>query len=55
LAGIEDKESDNYKLTMAGAIVSWLVGLAYLICVCCCWKNIALGASIMECASDFVS
>jgi len=40
---------------MAGAIVSAVVGLAYMICVCCCWKNIALGASIMECASEFVA
>lgn len=26
-----------------------------MICVCCCWKNISLGASIMECASEFVA
>lgn len=26
-----------------------------MICVCCCWKNIALGASIMEAASEFVA
>ena len=50
-----EKGSDNYNLTMAGALVSWGVGLAYLICVCCCWNNIALGASIMEAASEFVS
>lgn len=40
---------------MAGAIVAWVVGAAYMICVCCCWKNISLGATIMECASQFVS
>lgn len=50
-----EPDSDNYKLTMAGAFVSWGVGLVYMICVCCCWKNISLGATIMECASQFVS
>ena len=50
-----EPDSDNYKMAMAGAFVAWGVGLAYLICVCCCWKNIALGASIMECASEFVA
>lgn len=53
--GEKEEGSDDYKLAMAGALISWGVGLAYLICVCCCWNNIALGASIMECASEFVS
>jgi hypothetical protein len=50
-----EPDSDNYKLTMAGAYVSFVIAILYMICVCCCWKNIALGASIMECASEFVS
>lgn len=48
-------EADNYNMALAGMCVSWGVGLLYLICICCCWKNIALGASIMECASEFVA
>lgn len=48
-------EADNYNMALAGMCVSWAVGLLYLICICCCWKNIALGASIMECASEFVA
>lgn len=50
-----EPDSDDYKFALAGMCVSWGVGLAYLICICCCWNNIALGASIMECASEFVS
>lgn len=49
------KQSQNYKLTMAGAIIAWTLAVVYMICVCCCWKNISLGASIMEAASEFVS
>jgi hypothetical protein len=51
----KELEADNYNMALAGMCVSWGVGLAYLICICCCWKNIALGASIMECASEFVA
>ena len=50
-----EPDSDNYKFTMAGAYVSWAICLIYALFVCCCWKNISLGASIMECASEFVS
>jgi hypothetical protein len=53
--GDYEKGSDNYKMTMAGAYVAWAIGICYMVCVCCCWKNISLGATIMECASDFVS
>jgi nitrogen fixation-related uncharacterized protein len=38
-----------------GAFVSWGIGALYLCFMCCCFKQIALGASIMECASEFVS
>lgn len=48
-------ESNEYKYNVAGAMVSFVIALAYLICMCCCWNNIALGASIMEAASDFVT
>lgn len=50
-----EKDSDNYKYALAGAIVSWTIAFAYAICICCCWKNISLGATIMETASEFVS
>ena len=48
-------ESENYKYSQYGAIAAWFVAFVYLICMCCCNKNISLGASIMECASEFVS
>ena len=50
-----EPKSDDWNMAMAGAIISGVIGLAYLICICCCWKNISLGASIMECASEFVA
>ena len=50
-----EKDSDDWKMAMAGAITCGIIGLLYAICICCCWKNIALGASIMECASEFVA
>jgi choline transporter-like protein 2/4/5 len=40
---------------MIGAVVSWVIAALYLCFIGCCWKNISLGASIMEAASDFVS
>jgi len=48
-----EKKNSNYA--MAGAIISWVIGLIYLCFMCCCWKNISLGASIMEASSAFVS
>lgn len=51
---IPKKDGDkntNYDICMYGSIVSWIIGALYLVFVCCCWKNIALGASIMECSS----
>jgi len=47
--------SDNYYYAMYGSYVAWGIAAIYFICVCCCWKNIALGASIMEAASEFVT
>lgn len=49
------KDSNEYKYNIAGAGVAWGIAFAYLCCMCCCWKNIALGASIMEAASAFVT
>jgi len=35
--------------------VSWALAFLYMCFMCCCWSNISLGATIMECASEFVS
>jgi hypothetical protein len=40
---------------MTGAFVSWGVAVLYAIFMCCCWKQISLGASVMKAASDFVA
>lgn len=40
---------------MGGAIFAWVLAFLYLCFIVCCWKNIALGASILEAASDFVT
>jgi len=48
-------EEKNYQYATAGAAVSWTFAAIYLCFMCCCWSKIALGASIMECASVFVS
>jgi len=48
-------EKDNYNYALIGAIVSWVLAGIYLCFILCCWKNISLGASIMEAASAFVS
>jgi hypothetical protein len=50
-----EKDSDDWKMAMAGAIFCGIVAVLYAVCICCCWKNISLGASIMECASEFVA
>jgi solute carrier family 44 protein 1 (choline transporter-like protein) len=49
------KEEKNYNYAYAGAIGAWVFAGIYACFMCCCWKNISLGASIMEAASDFVS
>ena len=50
-----EKDSDDWKMAMAGCGVSAIIAFIYMVFVCCCWKNIALGASIMQAASQFVS
>lgn len=42
-----EKDSDDWKMAMAGAIVFAIIDFIYMVFVCCCWKNISLGASIM--------
>ena len=38
-----------------GAGLAFALALIYLICVCCCWSNITLGAQIMSVAADFLT
>lgn len=49
------KEAEDYNLAHGGALGAWACAGIYAAFMCCCWKQIALGASIMEAASDFVS
>jgi len=51
---IEDKESDNYKVALGAMIVFAIFTVLFIVCICCMWKAIALGAAIMETASDFI-
>lgn len=37
-----------------GAGVAWAIAFIYFCFICCCWKNIALGAAVMETSSAFV-
>lgn len=48
-------EKENYDYATYGAYVAWGFAVVYFFFICCCWKNISLGASIMEAASEFVS
>jgi hypothetical protein len=48
-------EQDEYYYCKVGAGLSWGFAGVYFCFVCCCWSNIALGASIMEAAADFVT
>lgn len=50
-----EKDSDDWKMAMAGAITFAVIDFIYMIFVCCCWSNISLGASIMQAASKFIS
>ena len=42
-----EKDSDDWKMAMAGSITCGVVGLLYALFICCQWTNIKLGASIM--------
>jgi len=48
-------QKKNFDAATAGAAVSWVAAALYALFMCCCWKNISLGASIMEAASAFVT
>lgn len=52
---IEDKTSDEYKIAVGGAAIIWIIVALYMIFICCFWKAIALGASIMEASSEFLT
>jgi len=51
----EMEYSTNYTYSLYGSYAFWVIAVLYALCVCCCWSNISLGASIMEAASEFVS
>lgn len=51
----KDLQANNYNLCFGGAIGAWVIGFIYFCFIVCCWKNISLGASIMEAASEFVT
>jgi hypothetical protein len=44
-------QKKNYDYATAGAGIGWGLAFLYFCFMCCCWKNISLGASIMEAAS----
>jgi putative Ca2+/H+ antiporter (TMEM165/GDT1 family) len=44
-------QKKNYDYATAGAGIGWGLAALYFCFMCCCWKNISLGASIMEAAS----
>ena len=50
-----NKESHEYMAAVAGSFVIWIIVVLYTCFIVCNWRNIALGASIMETASDFVT
>ena len=52
---IEDKTTSEYKASMAGAVIIWIIVLAYFCFLVCFYKAIQLGASIMEAASEFIT
>lgn len=39
---------------MGALVASGSLWLSYIVCLCCTWKAIALGAAIMETASEFI-
>lgn len=48
-------QKKNHDYATVGAGVSWAIAVIYFCFMCCCWRNISLGATIMEAASEFVS
>ena len=52
---VPNVSDDNKLYAQIAAGVIWAFAALYLCFICCCWRNIAIGASIMECSSEFVS
>lgn len=50
-----DTDSTDYKFAMAILVICGVITVLYMILVCCMWKAISLGASVMETASDYIS
>ena len=50
----EYKGTEKEKFAWAFAICIWVLGGLYLCFLCCNWRNIRLGASILVAASMFV-
>mmetsp|Transcript_29339 Transcript_29339/g.44209 ORF Transcript_29339/g.44209 Transcript_29339/m.44209 type:complete len:428 (+) Transcript_29339:627-1910(+) len=50
-----EEEAQNKQFAKGIAILIWVLTAIYTLFVCCQWSNIALGASIMEAAGEFVS
>lgn len=50
----ENKNSKEYAAAKAGSYVIWAIVALYCFFICCNWKAISLGASIMETASEFI-
>ena len=48
-----DSEWQQYALVGAGLCIT--LAVCYLVCVCCCWSNIALGSAILKVAASFLS
>lgn len=48
-------QKKNHDYATVGAGVAWAIAVIYFCFMCCCWRNISLGATIMEAASEFVS
>jgi hypothetical protein len=55
IMSIQDRSSNDYKIALTGAIIIWIIVILYLLFICCFWRSIRLGASIMEAASEFVT
>lgn len=49
-----ETQKKNWQYATVGMGVSWTIAVVYFLFMCCCFKNIALGASIMEVASEFI-
>ena len=47
-------DSTDYKFAMAILVICGILTVLYMILVCCMWKAISLGASVLETASDYI-